>query len=115
LQALCLEDWAAVLVTYSACVGGVTASTALEASVIEIELGDGAAALADEERARAVMSSEAGTAPTQRDDLNISAVVICLDVLQRDDETFYKRVSERCFQQVSFMPIVLAGKYIPAA
>jgi hypothetical protein len=57
---------------------------------LEINSTDAAAALADKQRARAVMSSVAGANPAQWDDLSIAGKVVCLDALQRDNEAFYE-------------------------
>jgi hypothetical protein len=63
-------------------------------SSLEINSSNAAAALADKQRARTMMSSVAGATPTQWDDLSISRVVVCLDVLRRDNQAFYKWISK---------------------
>jgi hypothetical protein len=62
-----------------------------------------------------VIASETSANPAQRDDLSIFRVVIGLDALQRDNQAFDERVAERRFEEVSLVPVVLAGKYLPAA
>jgi hypothetical protein len=84
-------------------------------SSLEINSTDASATLADKQRARTVMSSETSATPTQRDDLSISAVVIGLDILQRDNKAFYKRISKGCFEIMHLVPAILVGEYLPAA
>jgi hypothetical protein len=46
-QPLGLQDRTLALAAYSACIGSVAATAALEASIIEIELGDATTAITD--------------------------------------------------------------------
>jgi hypothetical protein len=81
LEALGLQDWPGAFAEDARSVGSVGASAALEASVSEIEFGDGITAATDEEWTPTNVEAKAGANPAQWHDLIIAWMVIKLNVL----------------------------------
>ena len=84
-DAVGLQDRALALAANPACVGRVAAPSAGEVEVLEIQLFDRTAAIADEQWARAAIASEASATPTQFDGLSVARKMICFNDLERND------------------------------
>jgi hypothetical protein len=94
LQPLGLQNRALALAAYSTGKGSIAASATFEAAISEIDLSNTAATLANKQRTRPNIPPESSAKPAQWYWLNISAVVMYLDILQRNYQAFNKWISK---------------------
>jgi hypothetical protein len=90
-----LQDRAQALATGLRGMDCAVTFAAIEAAALEVKFPDRAAALADEQRTQATISSETSANSSQSDGLSRSAMVISLNNSQGNGHISQERVSKR--------------------